>query len=252
MLKRIAVAGIVLVSLLGMPNRSDAGLLEFIWDMSGPQMINGGFGCNFYLSRDPANPTERTKNFDCRPQFLGASPLTVKNEVRATVFRTLASKFRAQAELAAPELREELQRSLLEQALPTYVPRVTFLVGGEGGFSTGRNDNGVEYKAFRTWRIAATPEANLRVHGSIHAAAGVSWEYFHSADDKFEAFHKCGFVFTPIEAVTDDVSIGIKVRLYPDGFTADEFASAVHLDYDRPHETTIGFNVTFPLHRQPH
>src|SRR2546423_728608 len=81
MLKRATVTGIVLFSLLGTPNRSEAGLLEFIWDMSGPQMFNVGFGCNFYRGAP--------KKADCgvKIPLLGASPLLVKETLRDEVFK---------------------------------------------------------------------------------------------------------------------------------------------------------------------
>ena len=45
MLRRIAVLGMMLFALLGLPRSSHAGLLELIWEMSGPQMIGSGISC---------------------------------------------------------------------------------------------------------------------------------------------------------------------------------------------------------------
>jgi hypothetical protein len=41
--------GILLFALLGMPHRSEAGLIELIWEMSGPRMLGAGFGCTYTL-----------------------------------------------------------------------------------------------------------------------------------------------------------------------------------------------------------
>jgi hypothetical protein len=54
MTRRIAVLGIGLLVLLAAPRRSDAGLIEFIWEMSGPQMIGASYNCrlNFQFRHD--------------------------------------------------------------------------------------------------------------------------------------------------------------------------------------------------------
>ena len=45
--RRIAYAGIFVFALLGVPRVASAGLIEFIWKMSGPQFIGAGFGCTY-------------------------------------------------------------------------------------------------------------------------------------------------------------------------------------------------------------
>ena len=45
MLRRIVVLGLMMFALLGVPRRSEAGLLELIWEMSGPQMLGSGVSC---------------------------------------------------------------------------------------------------------------------------------------------------------------------------------------------------------------
>jgi hypothetical protein len=47
MLRRIACAGIFVFALVGLPHVAHAGLIEFIWKMSGPQFIGAGFGCTY-------------------------------------------------------------------------------------------------------------------------------------------------------------------------------------------------------------
>ena len=45
--RRIVLVGTLLAALVGAPRPSDAGLLEIIWEMSGPRMIGLGYGCLF-------------------------------------------------------------------------------------------------------------------------------------------------------------------------------------------------------------
>lgn len=47
MLRRTVCAGMFAFALLGTPRLVHAGLVEFIWKMSGPQFIGAGYGCSF-------------------------------------------------------------------------------------------------------------------------------------------------------------------------------------------------------------
>jgi hypothetical protein len=47
MLRRITCAGIFVFALVGLPGLANAGIIEFIWKMSGPQFIGAGLGCTF-------------------------------------------------------------------------------------------------------------------------------------------------------------------------------------------------------------
>lgn len=49
MRRRIVLVGTLLAALVGAPRPSDAGLLEIIWEMSGPRMLGLGYGCLFTL-----------------------------------------------------------------------------------------------------------------------------------------------------------------------------------------------------------
>src|SRR5262245_11902739 len=79
MLRRAAGVGILLFAVLCMPRTSEAGLLEFIWDLSGPQIVNVGFGCNFDM---------KFKKQDCGTKLFGASPFSTQEtklkELKAT------------------------------------------------------------------------------------------------------------------------------------------------------------------------
>jgi len=52
MTRRFAAVA-VLLFVLGLPRSSDAGILEFIWEMSGPQLIGYGHSCILPLRTKP-------------------------------------------------------------------------------------------------------------------------------------------------------------------------------------------------------
>jgi hypothetical protein len=43
------------------------------------------------------------------------------------------------------------------------------------------------------------------------------------------------------------VAVAFEIRLYPNGFTADEFGFGPRLDFNRPNETTYGFKVSWAI-----
>jgi hypothetical protein len=53
MRRRFGALGVLLFVLLGLPRTSDAGILEFIYEMSGPQLIGYGHACILPLRTKP-------------------------------------------------------------------------------------------------------------------------------------------------------------------------------------------------------
>ncbi len=47
MVRKLVAVGALFFAMLGAPRTSEAGLFDFIWEMSGPQMIGAGYGCLF-------------------------------------------------------------------------------------------------------------------------------------------------------------------------------------------------------------
>lgn len=195
MLRRKLALCVFVVALFGMPRTGHAGILELIWELSGPQLIGGGLSCLYSFPK----PTLE----ECR---LGSSPT-----LQAIQMRTLHKRF------------------------PLF-----FVLGGSGFISTPRDTNN-NYEWFDVNMVAVdgglftfTKPTSLRIgHG-----AGLSVNHFFGRN--FRPFQTFAFTFTPIELSGDHFAIGLKVRLYPDGFTDDQFGFAPPFIGDRPSEVTWG------------
>ena len=207
MQRRTAAVAVFLLAMLAAPRRSDAGLLDFIWEMSGPQMLGPSIGCML--------------TFKGNLQWCVVSPL-------------------------------KANRLLIDENL--HGPFL--FLGGEYTFSTGRDGaDGAEYKFFNTHRVAVTPQMMFRSltwnrwkEVTFYHSAGFTFERLFGVDDaRFDAFGKAGFIFVPVEAAFTRFHLALKFRLYPDGFTPDQFGQGPPLVGDRPHEWTWGFGVSFPL-----
>ncbi len=201
MLRRIVVLGLMMFALLGVPRRSEAGLLELIWEMSGPQMIGSGASCLYTFSMQ---------------------------------------------KVGVPARGCVLQRS--EQ--PNINLHGPFLVlGGSGLVSTSKDSDTQEYGWFDANMVAFEPgvlvfskvstSSELRVaHGT-----GVTWGLLFG--DNFRRFDKFGYSIVPVEVSYKKFIVALKIRIYPNGFTDDEFGFGPRLDFDRPAETTYGFSFSY-------
>ena len=56
---------------------------------------------------------------------------------------------------------------------------------------------------------------------------------------------------TPIDVAYKRVAVGVKLRVYPNGFTDDEFKPVPKVSLNRPSETTLGFTFSVILDRIP-
>jgi len=214
--RRIAVVGTLLIALLGAPRPSEAGLLEIIWEMSGPQMLGAAFGCLYSVS---------TKKFEqCR---IGENPTT---------------------------------QYISKEADPTKRkgPFIGFSAGIYG--STSEDSPTQKFKwweigmvelgtglSFRSYETGGPNNDDVRVH---HGFGVVYERLFGRGIEGFNngairPFNKFAFTVTPIDITLKKVAVGIKLRLYPEGFTDDQFKAGLPPTDDRPFETTVAF--TFSL-----
>lgn len=201
--RRIAVAGSLLIALLGAPRASEAGLIEIIWEMSGPQMIGFGYTCMYSI------PTGTRQQCS-------------------------------------------ISRRLIEQYRETATKKGPFLVvGGSIMGSTGVNSSTEDYRWGEIWRVAFEPGVVVRSYDvgagavQVHHGVGVSFERLFGRD--IRPFDKFGITVTPVDVAFRRVGFGIKLRMYPDGFTDDEFKPGRRVSKDRPFETTIGFTFNLIL-----
>jgi len=204
MVRRTAAVAVFLFSMLALPRHSDAGLIDFIWEMSGPQMLGPGIMCII-------GSTDR----GC----FGTSAITVERAAR-------------QAN-ASRQLR--------------HGPYL--FLHGDWTFSTGKDTGDQHYDFFKTHRLAFAPQVMVRSGsaGNVGFFHGGGTTYEVLFGKGFDTFDKFGFVLTPVEAVFEHVSFAFRMRIYPNGFTPDEFGIGPREDYDRPLERTYGFSVSLKL-----
>jgi len=200
--RRIVVMGALVFALFGAPRPSHAGLLEIIWEMSGPQMIGISYACMYGVGSRSLEQC-RVGQFISRELKTGA--------------------------------------------------KGPFLVLGGGVFgSTGKNSATQNYDWGEIWMVALEPGVALRSYDKedvqVHHGAGISYELLFG--DDIRRFDKFAFTVTPIDVAYKRIAVGLKLRLYPHGFTDDEFKPGPLITRDRPFEATIGF--TFSVIVGPH
>jgi hypothetical protein len=218
MARRIALVGTLVVGLLGVPRTGHAGLLDLIWEMSGPQMLGLGYGCYF---------AKGMKVDHCR--FGGA---------------TLA-------------LREQQQKALEDpsKTQDTLKDRVALGFGGSIFGSTGKDSSTQGYDLGEIWMLAIEPGVAVRINNPLKGkpqfsyGGGISYDVLFGRDIK--RFDKFAFTITPIDVAWDHVAIGVKLRLYPNGFTDDEFKPGPRISQNRPFETSLGFTFAYIIRRCP-
>lgn len=194
--------------LLGTAATAHAGLLDLIWDMSGPQMIGGVFRCRV-------------------PVGGGTTKCTA---VGYPVFGV---------EKGRTDVMTERRAWLnLESAFYT---------------STGKNDGDTDYRAWRTEMLAFDPlieiasVSNERVR--VFHGAGGTFQYLFGPDVP-TAFGNAGFKLRLVGVeVGPEWEFAFNVRLYPDGFGADQFGFGPPPIGDRPFEHTVGGSVTWKVRK---
>jgi hypothetical protein len=190
--------GVLLVE----PKTAHAGLIDFIWDMSGPQMVGAVLRCRVPLGGGTTQ---------C----------------------------------------EFVEKKVGIQSGQTDVmkgPRAWFNVEGAVYTSTGKNESDIDFRAFRTHMLAFDPVveyawvSNDRVR--LFTGAGATLQFLFG--DRFRRFGKAGFKVRPVGVeLGDHVELAFNVRLYPDGFGADQFGFGLPPTGDRPFERTFGFTAGY-------
>ena len=205
MVRKSVVVGALFFAMLGAPRTSEAGLFDFIWEMSGPQMFGVGYGCLF---------TTQFKKEECR---LGAVP---------------AKKMEALG-ITPPE---------------SHGPFIS--LNGSYFFSTDRDSATQKYDWLDVQMVAFEPGVAFRSIGNtaakdvrIHHGVGVSYNFLFGRN--FKSFDKFAFTFSPFDFAYKDFAVGLTIRLYPNGFTDDEFGFGPRVSYDRPPETVYGMSFTW-------
>lgn len=206
-LRPVSTAIALSAVLLLRPTDAQAGLMDFIWDMSGPQMIGGVLRCRV-------------------PVGGGTTKCT------AVGFPVFGVK-----KLQSDVMTERRTWANLEGGVYT---------------STGKNDGNTNYRAFRTEMLSFDPMiefasvSNKKVR--IFHGAGGTFQFLFGPD--FRAFGNAGFKVRVFGAEIGDLwELAFNVRLYPDGFGADQFGFGPSPPGDRPFERTVGASVSRKLRK---
>jgi hypothetical protein len=188
--------GIALLALLAFPRTGSADLIDFIWEMSGPQMIGARLlHCEYDLP-----------DGDPRCQFLGHEGQ-----------------------------RHQVWRLTLDANAYTSTGKSS----GTHHYGWGRNGM-VAVEPMLEARSCCTDEGGF----SVHHGVGLSYNFLFG--QHFSRFNKLGVKITPIGITFKKFSAAYNVRVYPHGFTADEFGFGPRLfDLSRGRETLHGFSVDY-------
>jgi len=198
---RVGTVCLAVLALFAFPREGSAHFMDFIWEMSGPQMIGVVVGCEYDLQR---------KTTECRAldKKLGR-PGTGSSER----------------------------------------PKLWVALDSAAYFSTGKDSGSLEFDWFGTGMLAFEPLLTVRSYGDggeglsvHHGLIGLSYDFLFGKD--FSRFDKVGLKFTPIGVTYKGVTASFNLRVYPNGFTPDEFGFGPRQhDLSRPSETVIGFSV---------
>ena len=188
------VAGIVLV---GAQNAS-AGIIDIIFEMSGPQMIG--------------------KGARCRVSAMGGV--------------TRCDLFGIPRGTSDPDIMTDKR----------------WWVNLEGAFytSTGKNEGNTDYEAFRTFMLSFEPlvEVASKNYGTVRVFHGIGLASHFLFGPDFDSFTNAGYKLRPIAVeIGNRWELALNVRLYPNGFGADQFGFGPSPPGDRPFEHTWGFTV---------
>jgi hypothetical protein len=229
-IRRFSIAVIALVAVVAFPNEGRASFWDYIWEMSGPQMFQL-VSFSYPIA------------FKVRPKECEVPGATCP-EVGGRVFSRKAF-FLDDAPLHPPKDKKDKLLHLADR----QGPRFWLVVETSAYTSTGKNSGQDEYEFGQTFMVAAEPLFEYRAAASksesvtFYVGAGPSYQYLFGND--FEHYDKFGLKFRPIGIIiARHLDLGYNVRVYPHGFTPDEFGHGERREnYDRPAETTWGFSV---------
>jgi hypothetical protein len=122
-----------------------------------------------------------------------------------------------------------------------------YWVSFEGGLygSTWKNGDDNEYGLFDVGMLTFEPLFEFRLWPGGEVRSGVGPGYNFLFGKKFQGFDKLNIKFRLIAVESPNLDLAVNLRVYPEGFTSDEFGFDTRVDIDRPVEYVIGFSVGF-------
>jgi hypothetical protein len=214
------IAGIALLAVLGVPGASHASVWDWIWSMSGPQMVGVVFHCEW--DWQPKDPNAKKVGDNGQPY--------TASECRIVDYKVVGNA-------------------------PPRTARRTWLTLDTNAYtSTGKNSDDFEFKAFENYMVAFEPMVEVRSFtnaggaGNLsfhHGLVGMSYDILFGSD--YSTFDKIGLKFRPVGFTYKKLNGAFNIRWYPNGFTGDEFGVSeprLH-DINRPSETLWGFSMGY-------
>jgi hypothetical protein len=212
--RHFAIVGITLVALLAFPSAGHASIWDWIWSMSGPQMVGVVFHCEVdWEHEDATHSTAECRIIDRR--IVGNAQSRKQRRTWLTLDTGLYT--------STGKNSEGFNFEALENHMLAFEPMI------EIRSYTNRDGQGV-------------PNAgNLSFH---HGLVGATYDVLFGSD--YGTFDKIGFKFRPVGVTYKSINAAVNVRWYPNGFTEDEFGFGPRQpDRDRDGEWTWGFAMGF-------
>ena len=202
---RLAPVVIVFVTSLALPSVVKAGIIDFIWEMNGPQMIGFLTNCEFDLHDD---------RHECR----------------------LVDKIHLSGD-----------RQFREQR------RLWLTLTGGVYFSTGKDSDTNEFEFGNVQMLAYEPTLDLRSLQSRdwkidHGVMGVS--YFYLIGSNFKNYDNIGLKLVPIAVTYKRFNIAYNFRIFPNGFTSEQFGGEPESVADKRSELVHGISFGYVFGRR--
>ena len=174
---RMAMAGFVLAAVFGLPQSASASIIDFIWEMSGPQMIGFNAQCEFDV---------HNQRYEC---------------------------FALDAHIAG-------ERNVRSER------RLWLTLTGGVYFATGKDSEMRPFSFGKVQMFSYEPTLDVRSfsRGNVkidHGVIGLS--YFFLTGSDFKNFDNVGMKLVPISVTINRLTISYTVRIFPNGFTTEQF-----------------------------
>jgi hypothetical protein len=193
--KYAGITGIALLAVLGFPCVSHASIWDYIWSMSGPQMIGIVFHCEYdWEHKNAAKTAHECRIFDYR----------VIGEAES----------------------RKLRRTWLTFDTIGYVST---------GKNSGEEPEEFDFHDFDSFMVAIEPMVEMRSftnkdskgvanYGNLtfhHGLIGLSYDVVFGK--QFSTFDNIGLKFRPLGVTYKNFNASFNLRWYPDRFTAGQF-----------------------------
>jgi hypothetical protein len=215
--QRIGVGAVVFLVAIMCPRMSSADMIDVLWKMSGPQLIS------------LASIEYRVPLADGGLELIKG---IVKNDNKTLTLWDVV-----------PLIPRPAADSL--DISSAGAKKNWFAVAANVYASTSRDANATTpYDGWQVKMLAIEPRFDRLLHAhnclAVYAGAGISYDRLWG--NGFSNFDKFAFKIRPVGVMLlDTVDLAFNIRIYPNGFTHDEFTETTQ-SYSRPYEIVYGFS----------